>query len=265
MSQQALMLLRLAGAPTQAWNSARHAYSPGGHHARHLPALDDVTPRKSNLVGLLGAALGRRRDPVTQLGHRPEADLEDLESLRSLVRVDLEGHLRSDFVTSRGHTTSGKPVTRPMSEVVVDDAAYLVGVSGDRALLESAWEALARPVFQLSYGRREYPIALPVRLHFETGPTRNLDAVMREWPWLAPQWARPTLGRKVTLRLYEARHSRVTRAGLPAYRSTTEPARREHPPVEVSNPDGDPGLDPIDWLLAASAIAPREGDEEAKE
>ncbi|WP_052947183.1 type I-E CRISPR-associated protein Cas5/CasD [Dermacoccus sp. PE3] len=265
MSEQALMLLRLAGAPTQAWNSARHAYSPGGHHARHLPALDDVTPRKSNLVGLLGAALGRRRDPVTHLGHRPEADLEDLESLRYLVRVDLEGHLRSDFVTSRGHTTTGRPVMRPMSEVVVDDAAYLVGVSGDRTLLESAWEALARPVFQLSLGRREYPLVLPVRMHFETGTARDLDEVMREWLWLAPQWARPTLGRKVTLRLYEARHPRVTRAGLPAYRATTDAVRKEHPPVEVLNPDGNPGLDPIDWLLAAEAIAPRGSGKEVEE
>lgn len=126
---------------------------------------------------------------------------------------------------------------------------------GDHTLLTAAWDALVRPAFSLSYGRREYPIVLPLRLHFDTGSSSDLTRLMREWPWLAPPWARPSLGRDVTLRLYETRHPRVARSGLRAYAPT--PGQHsdatgsiERPPVEVTNPDGNPGLDPIDWFLS---------------
>lgn len=73
MSEQALMLLRLAGAPTQAWNSARHAYSPGGHHARHLPALDDVTPasRTSSACLARRLAVDAIRSPISAIAPKP--------------------------------------------------------------------------------------------------------------------------------------------------------------------------------------------------
>ncbi|MBZ4497951.1 type I-E CRISPR-associated protein Cas5/CasD [Dermacoccus sp. Tok2021] len=247
MSDHAVMLLRLAGAPTQAWNTARHAHTPGSSRGRALPALNDVTPRKSNLVGLLGTALGRRREEAPAIGRRAHGDVADLEALRYVVRVDLEGRLRTDFATSRARTTTGRLVTRPMSEVVVDDPAYLVGVSGDRDLVEAAWEALARPVFPLAYGRREYPIVLPVRVHLDTSAGVDVVQVVRSWPWLAPAWARRRLPRAVSLRVYETQHARVQRAGLPAYASGA--GNVEHPPCEFTNLEGNVDADPIDWML----------------
>ena len=74
----AVLLLKLAG-PLQSWGSASRFTDRGTQHE----------PTKSGVVGLLAAALGRRRT----------ASVDDLASLRFGVRIDQPGTLQDDFQT----------------------------------------------------------------------------------------------------------------------------------------------------------------------
>ena len=81
----AVLVLRLAG-PLQSW----------GVDSRFTRRSTEAFPTKSALVGLLGAAQGRRRsDPI-----------EDLAELSVAVRVDQPGQLLHDFHTAHRGDTS---------------------------------------------------------------------------------------------------------------------------------------------------------------
>jgi len=105
----------------------------------------DRTPSKSGVIGLLAAAQGlRRTDP-----------LEDLLTLRIGVRVEQPGRIERDFQTARSRDGSE---SMPLSyRFYLSDAAFLVAVQGDLALLEGLRDALRRPVFPLFLGRRSCP------------------------------------------------------------------------------------------------------------
>ena len=79
------LLMRLA-APLQSW----------GAEAKFDWRKTNREPTKSGVIGLLAAALGRRRDD----------SLEDLNRLRFGVRVDQEGELLHDFHMVRGTKSS---------------------------------------------------------------------------------------------------------------------------------------------------------------
>ena len=73
-----VLLLKLAG-PLQSW----------GADSRFTERKTRHEPTKSGVIGLLAAALGRRRtEPV-----------DDLASLRFGVRIDQPGHYECDFQT----------------------------------------------------------------------------------------------------------------------------------------------------------------------
>ena len=134
------LLLRLA-APLQSW----------GMDAKFEIRRTNREPTKSGVIGLLAAALGRRRDePV-----------DDLSRLHFGVRVDQEGELLRDY-----HTASSpkKESERYVTErYYLSDAVFLVGLeSADRDLLHSLEEALRFPVFPLFLGRRSCPPTLPL-------------------------------------------------------------------------------------------------------
>ena len=75
-----VLLLRLAG-PLQSW----------GVKSRFTVRATELAPTKSGIIGMLAAAVGRRRtDPI-----------EDLLSLRFGVRKDQPGRVIRDFHTAR--------------------------------------------------------------------------------------------------------------------------------------------------------------------
>ncbi len=157
------LLLRLA-APLQSW----------GMDAKFEIRRTNREPTKSGVIGLLAAALGRRRDePV-----------DDLSRLHFGVRVDQEGELLRDY-----HTASSpkKESERYVTErYYLSDAVFLVGLeSADRDLLHSLEEALRFPVFPLFLGRRSCPPTLPLSLGIRE--TSLLEALKQE-PWLASPW-----------------------------------------------------------------------------
>lgn len=163
----ATLLLRLAG-PLQAW----------GTTSRFDERDTGLEPSKSGVLGLVCAALGRdRAEPVA-----------DLAALRMAVRVDREGMLLRDYQTATGVLlASGKA---DMKRTVVSpryylsDAAFLVGLEGDAALLDAIQQALQRPVWPLALGRKSMPPGAPVWLP-EGVQSGELLVVLRSWPAIA--------------------------------------------------------------------------------
>ena len=135
------LLLRLAG-PLQAW----------GAKSRFTVRATELAPTKSGVVGMLAAAVGRRRiDPI-----------EDLLALRFGVRKDQPGTVIRDFHTAR--TLDGKNSMPLSKRYYLADAVFLAGIEGDRALLEGIGEAVHNPAFPLYLGRRSCPPGQPVSL-----------------------------------------------------------------------------------------------------
>jgi len=124
---------------------------------------------KAGSWGLCAAALGRKR----------HESIEDLTALRLGVRVDREGVVRRDFQTAQNVIRASTPREKWLKarakgrtvgtqETVVShryylaDAAFLVGLEGERDLLEEIEAALRCPTFTLYLGRKGYVPAEPV-------------------------------------------------------------------------------------------------------
>lgn len=125
------LLLRLA-APLQAWGSDAKFERRGTERA----------PTKSGVIGMLAAALGRRRDE----------SVEDLLQLKFGVRVDQEGELLRDF-----HTARRDKLAYVTHRYYLTDAVFLAGFEGEEHLLELLEEAVHHPAYPLFLGRRSCP------------------------------------------------------------------------------------------------------------
>ena len=159
-----VLLLRLAG-PLQAW----------GVKSRFTVRSTELAPTRSGIIGLVSAAVGRRRtDPI-----------EDLLALRFGVRKDQPGRVIRDFHTALPFDAR-KPMP-PSERYYLTDAVFLAGIEGDRPLLEGIDEALHHPAFPLYLGRRSCPPTPPVSLGLREAAL--LDALRAE-PWLASPWFR---------------------------------------------------------------------------
>lgn len=136
----AVLALRLAG-PLQSWGTSLKLRN---HET-------DTMPSKSGVIGIIAAALGRRRD----------ADLSDLSALRFGVRGDNPGSMLRDFQTSHKWKSDikGRPYAEAKDSYTGDryylqDACFTAALEGDRELLEKCADALNHPVFPPYLGRR---------------------------------------------------------------------------------------------------------------
>ena len=160
----AVLLLRLAG-PLQAW----------GVKSRLTVRATELAPSKSGILGMLAAAVGRRRtDPI-----------EDLLTLRFGVRKDQPGTVVRDFHTA--HRLDGSK-SMPLSErYYLSDAVFLAGIEGENAVIDRLDHAVRHPSFPLYLGRRSCPPSFPVSLGLRDSSL--LEALTSE-PWLASKWYR---------------------------------------------------------------------------
>lgn len=123
-------------------------------------------PTKSGVIGLLGCALGLERKD-TRLG-----EISDAVSM--MVRADRPGELLVDFHTVTGHPlmtasgkgrkdSQGKPSdTLTSHRSYLQDASFLVGLSGSKELLEELSEALKSPKWTMYLGRKSCVPSVPV-------------------------------------------------------------------------------------------------------
>ncbi|MGN1084121.1 MAG: type I-E CRISPR-associated protein Cas5/CasD [Lachnospiraceae bacterium] len=157
------LLLRLA-APLQAWGA--------GSKFEIRKTLCE--PTKSGVVGLLAAALGRKR----------EESVDDLIALRFGVRVDQEGKLLKDFQMVH----NGKKPPAVTSRYYLADAVFLVALESDNeVLLKELEAALQHPAYPLFLGRRSCPPTQPLSLGIRY---LSLIDALREEPWQAAEWRR---------------------------------------------------------------------------
>jgi CRISPR system Cascade subunit CasD len=167
------LLLRLA-APLQSW----------GVDAKFERRGTERVPTKSGVIGIVAAALGRRRNE----------SLEDLQMLRFGVRVDWEGTLLRDY-----HTAKSQKSAYVTHRYYLSDAVFLAGLEGDEVLLEEIEHALRYPVFPLFLGRRSCPPEGKLSLGIRKGVT--LLEALREEPWLVSDWQRRKEAAQVHLRI----------------------------------------------------------------
>jgi len=127
------LLLRLA-APLQSW----------GSDSKFERRTTERQPTKSGVIGLLAAALGRRRNE----------SLDDLARLKFGVRIERPGQVMVDFHTAKSKARRDPYVTR---RYYLEDAMFLVGLEGDEGFLSNLEYAIKNPFFPLYLGRRSCP------------------------------------------------------------------------------------------------------------
>ncbi|MGD9156603.1 MAG: type I-E CRISPR-associated protein Cas5/CasD [Bacillota bacterium] len=171
MDNPLILMLRLEG-PLQSW----------GERARWDYRDTAAIPTKSGVVGLLACAMGMPRlDPSI---------LELDEKLMMGVRVDRAGTVMTDYQTSSGFIRTadgkqrgvkGRESTIQSWRQYLQDAAFLVALSGDETLLRQCVIGLQRPRWPVFLGRKS---CVPTRPVFEalTNKFGSLEDVLRHYP-----------------------------------------------------------------------------------
>lgn len=132
-------------------------------------------PSKSGVIGLLCAALGRRRD----------AAVDDLAALRMGVRVDREGRLAMDYQTIQTISVDGQiKDTKTSQRYYLANAAFLAGMEGPRALLQDIHNALRDPHWMLYLGRKAFVPGEPVWLADGLRKDQSIIEALRTYPHL---------------------------------------------------------------------------------
>lgn len=163
------LLLRFS-APLQSW----------GADSIYDRRDTDNLPTKSGVIGILAAALGRKRDEA----------LDDLSELKFGVRVDLPGTKSEDFqITNMGAKLNANLSKR----AYLSDAVFLAGLAcEDIAFLQTLENALKHPKYALFLGRKSCPPTQPFVLGIRE---KDLESALRDEEWLVPEWRRRALFR----------------------------------------------------------------------
>lgn len=152
-----------------------------------------IAPTRSALLGLLGAALGIKRDQTTELG-----DLQ--ASVAVAVKQCVPTSLMRDYHTTQVPSHNNKVIHRSRkSELSEDklntilssrdyrcDGLWVVAVSlrdSSTITLTDLKRALQKPVYTLSLGRKSCPLAAPLLPQLISGTTLK-GALDTEFPAL---------------------------------------------------------------------------------
>ena len=166
-----VLLLKLSG-PLQSW----------GAESRFLERKTRHEPTKSGVIGLLAAALGRRR----------EDSVEDLASLAFAVRVDQAGSYERDYQTAHTRKFDQKSQSWVSGESLplsnryyLADAVFVAALKVPGSLMESYADALLHPAFPLYLGRRSCPPS--ERILLDSCDEDDLMGALAGHEWLATQ------------------------------------------------------------------------------
>ena len=180
------ILLKFSG-PLQSYGTSSHFQT----------RYTDYYPSKSAVLGLLAACLGYRRDE--------EEKLRELSTLKFAVRIDQQGGLLKDYHTA---ITDKEIVEIPQTYVTnryyLEDALFVVALSGMDELIDTLIKAIKSPYFQPFMGRRSLPV--PVDFFLGVSAEDILDS-LRNLPWQAAPWYKKKkwkqgVGEKISLEVY---------------------------------------------------------------
>ena len=154
-------------------------------------------PSKSAVIGLLAACLGYRRDEAEKI--------RELSKLQFAVRIDQDGALLRDYHIARSHKDTGAELrTYVTNRYYLEDALFVVALSGMDELIDTLTKAIKSPYFQPFMGRRSLPV--PVDFFLGVSAEDILDS-LRNLPWQAAPWykkkkGKEGIGEKISLEVY---------------------------------------------------------------
>ena len=161
------ILLKFSG-PLQSYGTSSHFQT----------RYTDYYPSKSAVLGLLAACLGYRRDE--------EEKLRELSTLKFAVRIDQQGGLLKDYhIAITDKEIVEKPQTYVTNRYYLEDALFVVALSGMDELIDTLTKAIKSPYFQPFMGRRSLPV--PVDFFLGVSAEDFLDS-LRNLPWQAAPW-----------------------------------------------------------------------------
>jgi CRISPR system Cascade subunit CasD len=172
MTNPLLLVLRLEG-PMQSW----------GLRARWDVRDTGNEPSKSGIIGMLGCALGYKRNDK-----RLEEELD--ANLVVGIREERPGVMSQDFHTVMGSFLNAKGETVAKTIVspraYIQDASFLVIIGArskvQEALLHKCREALDNPRWPIFLGRKSCPPTRPV-IEDLTTQHASIEVALREIPW----------------------------------------------------------------------------------
>ena len=180
------ILLKFSG-PLQSYGTSSHFQT----------RYTDYYPSKSAVLGLLAACLGYRRDE--------EEKLRELSTLKFAVRIDQQGGLLKDYhIAITDKEIVEIPQTYVTNRYYLEDALFVVALSGMDELIDTLIEAIKSPYFQPFMGRRSLPV--PVDFFLGESAEDILDS-LRNLPWQAAPWYKKKkrkqgIGEKISLEVY---------------------------------------------------------------
>ena len=194
MSNLKTILLKFAG-PLQSW----------GTDSNFESRYTDYYPSKSAVIGMVAASLGYKRDE--------DKRIQKLNDLDFAVRIDQKGKLLKDYQIAKKYKKGVEDRTYVTNRYYLEDAIFIVALSGKDELIDSINQALKNPYFQQFMGRRSVPptadfiIGIYMDNAFEA--LRNLD-------WQAADWYKKRFDEKKFLEVYL--DANLSESGLIKYR-----------------------------------------------
>jgi len=119
-------------------------------------------PTKSGVIGLIACAMGYKRGD-------PRIETKLSKQLKIGVRVERPGKIEVDYHTVKGdHTIATGKIKKDFTELTyrsyIEDASFLVVISGPEDLIKEIVEALKNPKWPVFLGRKS---CIPSRPVFE--------------------------------------------------------------------------------------------------
>jgi CRISPR system Cascade subunit CasD len=136
-------------------------------------------PTKSGIIGMICAALGRKR----------ENDISDLTKMKIGIRVEREGVLSRDFhavgcgkfndkdygiVKSSGKSDSKNKGTIVSNRYYLSDAEFYVAISLEEDLLNEIHEAIHDPFYQIFLGKKSFVPEMPMCYGIKEGKIEDV-------------------------------------------------------------------------------------------
>ena len=180
------ILLKFSG-PLQSYGTSSHFQT----------RYTDYYPSKSAVLGLLAACLGYRRDE--------EEKLRELSTLKFAVRIDQQGGLLKDYhIAITDKEIVEIPKTYVTNRYYLEDALFVVALSGMDELIDTLTKSIKSPYFQPFMERRSLPV--PVDFFLGESAEDILDS-LRNLPWQAAPWYKKKKGKqgvreKISLEVY---------------------------------------------------------------
>lgn len=164
------IILKFSG-PLQSWGIG--SYFETRDTARY--------PTKSAVIGLVGGALGYRRDETEKI--------QRLNELSFGVRIEQRGTLLKDY-----HIARSANQTYVTNRYYLQDAVFLAMLSHeDSSWIDTVAKAIVSPVFPPYLGRR----SVPVDSEFFQGIVENdLLSTIKTYHWHASEWYQKKLSQE---------------------------------------------------------------------